>query len=291
MKVPEIYTIKDGFLYDTKTALLLATDDSGEANGREQYTYLFRANAVYFVCWPRQRTTQSDEIMPLDVAHARNLYEALPFKHIDVESAFSKRTIELIPEAAVSTAVADVSSQPNPTLRVFFTSGETIVIDSLLLYPAEALQTAQSMLMNGKAKMRGFSTGIGFLGSPGWVLGGAMLTGFLENMASNRKASEGLQIIEQAEALLEQLRHQGRWIPIRCVVNIDFPAPNLWSFEADEIIQSRETFYEKMIYAKRVNRKRRFIHNGEPYFRAKLRQGGECCVLWDKIERWEFRPC
>jgi len=120
---------------------------------------------------------------------------------------------------------------------VLLTSGQLLKIHGVTLYPIEAVSEVARLREMGVAKMGGISTGIGFLGSPGWALGAGAALGILEGALSSSARKEGARLLVDAENKHLDLRRNGRAFRFGRIQNRDQPNPNLW--RVDELIRRK----------------------------------------------------
>jgi hypothetical protein len=118
-------------------------------------------------------------------------------------------------------------------------SGRPIKIDAIRLHSMAGIRKWQRLLALGQELMQGFSTGIGFWGSPGYVLAGAAVLGVFEASVSNANHRKGLAFLVEAASLLERLRARGAFVPVERIEGIRSHAPNNW-FSVGEIASEVE---------------------------------------------------
>src|SRR5689334_9550992 len=104
-------------------------------------------------------------------------------------------------------------------------SGATIRILGIYLYPEGAIGHWRSHLALANEQLSGVSTGLGFFGDPGWVLGASLALGALEGALSSAKAQEGRRSLVAAEAAFKDLRSAGRIFELREVEGLDMATP------------------------------------------------------------------
>jgi hypothetical protein len=109
---------------------------------------------------------------------------------------------------------------------------ERFQINGIWLYPSNDIARWRAMLQEAQIKMGGVSTGLGFWGSPGWVVGGALVLGALETHLSNKQAKEGVEILQKAAKLLEDIRSAGQVFQVGKIQNGNLPLPELWQARA-----------------------------------------------------------
>ena len=113
-------------------------------------------------------------------------------------------------------------------MTIVLSSGRQIEISKVRLYPEPELQKLFSLRAKAQEELGGFSTGIGFLGSPSWVLWSAAALGTLETIISGSKAKKGVLLLKEASASHENLQKKGVLFDISAINGIDSPNPANW---------------------------------------------------------------
>ena len=93
---------------------------------------------------------------------------------------------------------AAVNGKYNGGPIISLVSGERLVVREVLLYDVNKVAEINSLKAQAGEKLQGFTTGLGFWGSPGWVIGGALALGAVEGIISNAKQKTGLQLLTLA---------------------------------------------------------------------------------------------
>lgn len=108
------------------------------------------------------------------------------------------------------------------------TSGKQLPVSRVLLFPEPEIQ--QVLLLRAKAQeeLGGFSTGMGFWGSPGWVLGGATALSFVESLISNSKMKKGVELLKEATQKQERLKTKGTFFDVGMIEGLSRPIPATW---------------------------------------------------------------
>lgn len=120
-------------------------------------------------------------------------------------------------------------SKPNlARIGLGLRSGSELRISEVMLYPQALITEAKTLMDSAEELMSGFSTGIGFWGSPKWVLSGALLLGAAESLVSSGMAETGKQVIAEAVEILEKIREHGRFFPVSHICNVEIVIPSLW---------------------------------------------------------------
>ena len=102
-------------------------------------------------------------------------------------------------------------------------------VTEVRMYHAKAVAAWRGMMAAAQEKMGGVSTGIGFIGSPEWVVGGSLVLGALESALSNSNAKIGIKLLGEANAFLEEMHARSVFIPVADIKNIDRPQPEMWN--------------------------------------------------------------
>ena len=111
-------------------------------------------------------------------------------------------------------------------------SGNALAATHVFLHPGDRVAEWRSMVGRAQAMMGGVSSPVGFLGSPEWVIGGAVVSGLLASAASNAMAKEGVKTLVEAQSLLADIRKAARQFEVRSVTGIELPYPAGWRARA-----------------------------------------------------------
>ena len=128
------------------------------------------------------------------------------------------------PTAPAAPAVPETPSRA----AVLLASGHLLKVRGVTLYPFESLAEVARLRELAGSKLGGVSTGIGFLGSPGWAIGGGIALGLLEKAMSSSSRKEGLNLLREAEQKSLELLQRGMSFSINQIANRDEPTPRLW---------------------------------------------------------------
>lgn len=111
--------------------------------------------------------------------------------------------------------------------------GGSKLVTGIQLYPAVAVARWRGFMATAQQQLGGVSTGLGFWGSPGWAIGGAVVLGLVESALSSAKAKEGIQTLETANKLLADIRRKAQIFDLDDVENVAVPSPAGWVAEGD----------------------------------------------------------
>jgi hypothetical protein len=113
-------------------------------------------------------------------------------------------------------------------LMLGLSSGVELIANRVMLFPEADIQEILSLRAKAQETMGGFSTGLGFWGSPGWAIGGAAILGFAESLISNSKMKNGLNILKEVAAKVEELKSKGVFFDIAVIRGIHWARPGDW---------------------------------------------------------------
>ncbi|MDO9317989.1 MAG: hypothetical protein Q7V56_07290 [Gammaproteobacteria bacterium] len=191
----------------------------------------------------------------------------------------------------------------NGFVKIVMASGNVHEISDVLLFPELELEQILKLKAQAQENLGGFSSGIGFLGSPGWVFGGVAALGLFESVISNSKIKKGLGLLKEASEKFEEFRKRGKLVPISEIEGIEFPNPSSWhSIQKAKIKIDLKPMgmLEKGEFAGKHKIGRNQIQNGVAEFEATtpfvqfesdfivVRAAGELrSIRWSSIECYE----
>ena len=158
---------------------------------------------------------------------------------------------------------AAVNGKYNGCPIITLVSGERLVVREVLLYDENKIVEINSLKARAGNELQGFTTGLGFWGSPGWVIGGALALGAVESMISNSKQKAGLRLLKLAAEKFNQLPNNSVFVSVDRIRSLQTPNPQSWS--AMTSIGSA-----------------RFIHNGEDFVTVRTADG-EIAFRWSQV--------
>jgi len=152
---------------------------------------------------------------------------------------------------------------------------------AVLLYEANKIAEIAALKARATEKLRGFSTGIGFWGSPGWALGGAAVLGLVEGLISGGAQREGLQLLRTAAAKFRQLPQSAVFFPSDQIWNVESPYPESWSaIRKIEKHEDDRTWFARTFSSD--DYKKWYVHNGDDFINIQT-DGGVVCVRWSHV--------
>lgn len=100
---------------------------------------------------------------------------------------------------------------------------------AIMLYPAADIAKVADLNAQAQQELRSGNLGIGFIGDPEFVIGGAIAAGIIGGLMGNMKAKKGMQLLQEAAVLQDKLLDLGVMFPVAQIHNIDRPFPAAWS--------------------------------------------------------------
>jgi hypothetical protein len=87
-----------------------------------------------------------------------------------------------------------IAQELSDHIQLLLSSGQTLKVGAIELYPAEQLAKIAGIRAQAAQKLGGVSTGLGFIGSPEWVIGASALLGVLEAALSDSSKKQALSL-------------------------------------------------------------------------------------------------
>ena len=152
-------------------------------------------------------------------------------------------------------------------VHITLSSGERFSVKEVALVNVQKLNEARQLYRMAQENFKGWTSPIGFLGSPSWVMMGVGLTTMLENSTSNKMAKEGERQLNDSLLVLQALRSSSQFVEVSRISNIQYPNPGGWIATGS----NEETL----------------AHDGEQYFNARLVDGREVSIFAGQITSYE----
>ena len=187
---------------------------------------------------------------------------------------------------------------------ILLASGQTISMRSVLLYDERLVNQVAELRTQAIQKMGGVSTGVGFIGSPGWVLGASAMMGLLEGAMTRSSQKQGAEMLAEAHAKSQSLVNSGQYCSVSLINNSHLPYPALWSHRRDvpkkvdirSIAWTARTSFLKQNGLTKDDVKdnhvvipetRRFVHNGDEFIDIDT-DVGPLSVRWSRVAAYSF---
>jgi hypothetical protein len=172
---------------------------------------------------------------------------------------------------------------------IVLVSGERLLMREMLLYEAEKVAEITALKARATEKLKGFSTGIGFWGSPGWVLGGAAALGLVEGLFSAGAQKEGLRLLGDAAAKFEKLSESAVFFRSDRVRGVEKSYPGNWAAVRKIDPQDDRGWLAKRFVDKPGAYEKWYVHNGDDFITIKT-DGGVVCIRWSHVASYVPPP-
>lgn len=153
-------------------------------------------------------------------------------------------------------------------VRLSLVSGEKIEFDEIKLYDSDLFRKLDDLLRTIDRNHRGFSTGIGAIGSLEDVIVTKLVTGAVDGIVSGAMAAAGEKQLTEAMALAKQLRDSGPFVKVSAVENIEYPQMELWR-----------------VPRFKSGNKHELIQIPSQYITIK-KDANDVRIFWDKVEQY-----
>jgi hypothetical protein len=196
-------------------------------------------------------------------------------------------TNELQP-ATNQVPIASAEYQDNGTrLLIRLTSGMELKIKSIRLYDEVALSEINAKRDQVLKSFQGVSTGLGSIGSIGWVLATSVVIGAVEGALSAAAASSGTNLLLEVIRMEQKLRNEGVFIPVGNIENIEIPMPGLWRvpYKREVRICTGVNFWSEKQYENRQVTFA-FIHSGDEFIFVRDEDDSIHSIRWSAIEHY-----
>jgi hypothetical protein len=208
---------------------------------------------------------------------------------------------------------------------IVLVSGERLLIGGVLLYEAEKVAEIAALKAQAAEKLRGVSSGIGFWGTPAYVLAAVTAQRLVDGYFSNEAKGEGFDLLRTAAMKFQRLPETAVVFPPDQVQNFASPHPENWSavrkIEQHEIEHERahdnhvashlseaaqkeprrledhaEAFWARLgfkTYASSTpppppRTEQWYVHNGEDFVNIKT-DAGMVCIRWSHVASYALR--
>jgi hypothetical protein len=187
---------------------------------------------------------------------------------------------------------------------ILLASGQTLRMRGVMLFEQQSLNEITLLRAEATQKMGGVSSGIGFIGSPEWVLGASAVTSLISGALSASARKQGIEMLNAASAKSLALLNNGIYFPVAELDNHHLPYPALWSAEtvapervyvgnlaraaiADLLKQHNKTKEDIREFHLTIPIRRRHIHNGEEFVNVQT-DIGPMNIRWSSVIGYAF---
>ncbi|RXH41313.1 hypothetical protein [Bradyrhizobium zhanjiangense] len=127
-------------------------------------------------------------------------------------------------------------------------SGHILKVAGVLLYPAGSLAEIATIRAQAAEKLGGVSTGIGFIGSPGWAIGAGAALGLLEGAMTSAARKDAVLLLQRAREMEQSVLAAGLLFRVGEINGIARPTPAGWT---------ATVYVDDRVYLKPLDRRQR----------------------------------
>ena len=111
---------------------------------------------------------------------------------------------------------------------IILASGQEVAVRDIMMFPRDDVWALLALRAKAQKELAGYSSGLGLIGSPSWVLGGSLALGAVEAVLSGIKERNGINLLNECAKRYDVLLRKGRWFSLDKVNGINLPQPSLW---------------------------------------------------------------
>ncbi len=170
-------------------------------------------------------------------------------------------------------------------VEVRLTSGVVLKIKAVRLNDETALAEVNAKRAQALKSFQGVSTGIGSIGSIGWVLATSVVVSAVEGALSAVAASAGTNLLAEVIQLEQKLRSDGVFMPVGVIENIEAPVPGLWRVPCKRgaMVQTGVNFWNVKQFENREVPSA-LIHSGDEFVGVQTDDDSITSVRWSAVE-------
>lgn len=172
-------------------------------------------------------------------------------------------------------------------LEIHLVSGLELKIKAIRLYDEIVLAEINLKRAQALKSFQGVSTGLGSIGSIGWVLATSVVIGAVEGALSVAAASSGANLLTEVIRMEQKLRMEGIFLPVGKIENIETPIPGLWRvpYKREAQVEAGVNFWHQKQFEKREVSSA-FIHSGDEFISVQTEDDSIYSIRWSIVERY-----
>jgi hypothetical protein len=209
----------------------------------------------------------------------------------------SSNDAKTVEEKIVERPVED-NSDTNSLVEIRLHSGTELKIKAVRLYDETALGQLNSKKAEAAKLFQGVSTGLGSIGSIGWVAAASLVIGAAEAALSAGASSAGVKLLEETIRAERKLRNEGVFLSIGKIQHIESPMPGLWRVPVTKNFEVTVPLPFDGIFGKnkgltKIETKTissAFVHNGDEFIIVQTDSGSTCSIRWSSVEHYAYLP-
>ena len=170
-------------------------------------------------------------------------------------------------------------------LHLVLNSGVELKVRAIRLYDENDLAKLNAKKAEAMKLFEGVSTGLGAIGSIGWVLAASVVIGAAEAAMSSSAATAGARLLAEAIQMEKWLRGRGVFLPVGKISNIENPLPGFWrrKYEKADKVRFNTAAGEQI---EMDTSQSALIHNGDEFLTVQTDDGSIRSIRWSTAERY-----
>lgn len=174
-------------------------------------------------------------------------------------------------------------------LKIRLVSGLELRIKAVRLYNEIALAEINAKRAEALKKFQGVSTGLGSIGSIGWVLASSVVIGAVEGILSAGSAVSGANLLTEVIRMEQKLRTEGLFFAVGKIENLETPVPGLWRvpYSEKKQVKTGVNFWGDDKFELREIPSA-FIHSGDEFLAFLEENGLVHMIRWTAVEQYTY---
>jgi hypothetical protein len=170
-------------------------------------------------------------------------------------------------------------------LKIRLASGLELKIRAIRLYDEVTLAEINTKRAEVMKKFQGVSTGLGSIGSIGWVLASSVVIGAVEGILSAGAAASGANLLTDVIRMEQKLRAEGLFFAVGKIDNIETPVPGLWCvpYNQKKRIKTGVNFWSVEQFEVR-DFPSAFINSGDEFLAVQTDDASVHLIRWGSVE-------
>lgn len=153
------------------------------------------------------------------------------------------------------------------TGRLVLNSGAELIFNAVLMFSSDSIQNVESVKALAINKLTPVSTGIGFYGSLGHVVGASVALGLVEGIVNSARSQKGEEAMVDYLRRYIMLHNRGVFRPVLTIRNIQLAEPSLWY----SVCEKDGTTYRLI---------------DQPFICIRLANGSPQSIRWSLVEQF-----
>ncbi len=199
----------------------------------------------------------------------------------------SVAVVELSPKEKESFDFTPYQIDDGTRIKIRLVSGLELRAKAIRLYDEIALAEINAKRAEALKKFQGVSTGLGSIGSIGWVLASSVVIGAVEGILSAGAVASGANLLTDVIKMEQKLRTEGIFFSIGKIQNIETPVPGLWRvpYSQKRRVKTGVSFWGDEQFATK-DFPSAYIHSGDEFLALQTDDEQTHLIRWNSVEHY-----